>query len=222
MKISTMVIAAFACAITASIPISLQGPMKVSATVPTPPLGKTGALPSEGTCAQCHSGAATTGTPFLTVVPPITEYAPGNTYTIGVGVEDFGMVRWGFEATVLKDSDNTTAGSITTFVDPHVVALPSGGRIYVCHTTNGITSPNDPTDGTWWGTQDGPVAWGFTWTAPAQGAGPVTFYATMVAANGDDDANSADNTYVTTMTLTEGAPVAVTHTTWGNIKNIYK
>jgi hypothetical protein len=111
--------------------------------------------------------------------------------------------------TVLKDSDHTMAGSISGAIDSHTDVQSSGGITYIRHTTNGVSSPStppDPTDGTWWGEPDGPVAWIFQWTAPAQGAGSVTFYGSTVAANGDGGADGSDNAYTPTMTLTEGSP----------------
>jgi len=155
----------------------------------------------------------------------VTEYVPGNTYSMGIGIEDpgTGKVRWGFEATVLKNSDNTMAGSISGAIDPHTTVQSFGGITYIMHTTNGISSPStppNPADGTWWGEADGPVAWIFQWTAPPQGAGTVTFYAGTVAADGDGT-SSGDNAYTPTLTLTEGAPSPVTNTTWGKIKKQY-
>jgi hypothetical protein len=153
----------------------------------------------------------------------MTEYVPGITYAIGVGISDPGKTRWGFEATVLKDSDNTMAGSISGAIDSRTSVQSSGGITYIMHTTNGVTSPStppDPADGTWWGEQDGPAVWAFLWTAPPQGTGSVTFYAATVAADGDNG-DGGDNTYTPTLTLTEGAPTPVSTTTWGKIKKRY-
>jgi hypothetical protein len=190
----------------------------------SPPAARTGA-PTEASCAGCHSGNSGNEIFEILPVPPVTEYVPGNTYIISVGIDDPNMVRWGFEATALKDSDNSMAGTFGTLVDAHVTTKSSGGRTYVCQTTNGVVSASDPPDdqdGTWWSTvANGPVAWAFQWTAPPQGTGSVTFYASGVAANGDSDPGG-DNGYVAHLTLTEGAPTAATHTTWGQIKQRYR
>ena len=190
----------------------------------SPPAAKTGA-PTEANCASCHSGNSGNQIFEILAVPPVTEYVPGNTYIISVGIDDPGMVRWGFEATVLKDSDNSLTGTFATLIDSHVTTKSSGARTYVCHTTNGVTSASDPPDdqdGTWWSTvPNGPVAWAFQWTAPPQGTGSVTFYASGVAANGDND-TVGDNGYVAQMTLTEGSSTAATSTTWGKIKQHYR
>lgn len=209
-----------------SVAILAGGPRLRSAlaNVPTPPAATTGA-PTESNCGGCHIGNSGNQLFEITIIPPATSYTPGNTYNIAVGIDDAGMVRWGFEATVLKNSDDTMAGTFSTIIDPHVTTKTSGGRTYVCHTTNGVTSPSDPPDaqdGTWWSTvPNGPAAWAFQWTAPAQGTGPVTIYASGVAADGDGDP-SGDNGYVAQLTLNEGVPTAVESTTWGKIKNLYR
>ena len=209
-----------AALVLSAVALTLDIPRDASANVPTPPAAYTGGA-GEPHCGSCHAGSSGNQTVTITVVPPVTEYVPGNTYNIGLGLSDPGMIRWGFEATALKDSDNSMAGTFGTLVDPHVTTLSSGGRTYACHTTNGAVAPGNPTDGTWWGTADGPVAWLFTWTAPAQGAGDVTFYAAMVSADGNSS-DTGDNTYTVNMTLTEGAPTPVSSTTWGKIKKHYK
>jgi hypothetical protein len=195
------------------------------ASLPTPPVATTGA-PGESNCGSCHSGNSGNQVFEIATLPLVTEYVPGNSYYITVGIDDAGMVRWGFEATVLKDSDNTMAGTFSTLVDAHVTTKSSGGITYACHTTNGVTSPSDPpdvADGTWWSTvANGPVAWVFQWTAPPQGTGAITIYASGVAANGDGDL-TGDNGYVAQLTLTEGTTTAVrSTTTWGEIKQRYR
>jgi hypothetical protein len=222
MRLVTLVVAVLLSAV--AILFGVPSLRSAFAELPTPPAAKTGA-PSESACNSCHSGNSGSQIFEIVTVPPVTEYVPGNTYNIGVGLDDAGMVRWGFEATVLKDSDNSMAGTFSTLIDPHVTTKASGGRTYVCHTTNGVTSasdPPDPQDGTWWSTvPNGPVAWAFQWTAPPQGTGTVTIYASGVAADGDGDA-TGDNGYVAQLTLTEGAATATTETTWGEIKHRYR
>lgn len=222
MRLATLVTVVSVLAVT----VLAGGPRLRSALaeVPTPPAARTGA-PSESDCSSCHSGNSGSQVFEITVLPPVTSYIPGNTYNIAIGIDDAGMVRWGFEATALKDSDDTMAGTFSTIIDPHVTTKASGGRTYACHTTNGVTSPSDPPavqDGTWWSTvPNGPAAWAFQWTAPAQGAGSVTIYASGVAANGDGG-DAGDNGYVAQLTLTEAPPTSVTTTTWGKIKSLYR
>ncbi len=189
-----------------------------------PPAARTGA-PTEGTCASCHLSAPTsTGVGFFAVpTTGITEYTPGQTDSVGIVFNAPG-VRWGFEVTVLKNSDNTMAGTINTFSDPpfsDIMATQTGaGRTYISHTSNGSTGPFEPNDGTWWGLGGG--GWGFEWTAPPAGTGPVTFYLAGVAANGDQDDTAADTTYLFTLTLQEAGTTDVEPLTWGQIKKRYR
>lgn len=223
MKVSTVAFLVVLTVILGAVVFLPSNPKAALSTLPTPPLGRTGAPPGSS-CASCHSGNSGNEITEITALPPMTEYTPGTTYSMGIGIEDPGKVRWGFEATVLKNSDNTMAGTISGAIDPHTVVASSAGITYIMHTTNGINSPSDPpdpADGTWWGAQDGPVAWIFQWTAPPQGTGTVTFYAATVAADGDGG-DSNDNTYTRTLTLTESGTTPVTTTTWGKIKKQYR
>lgn len=180
-----------------------------------PPVGKTGA-PSEGTCADCHgSGNGTgnnTGGGLMVILPALGTYSPGQTYPIAVALDGPGATRYGFELTAL-DASNNMAGTFTNVTDS--TGTQSGnGRIYV----NQVTTHGD---GTYAG-QSGGGGWVFTWTAPAPGAGTVTFYAAGVAANNDNSADSGDQTYTATMTSAEGSGTPVQRTTWGAIKNRYR
>lgn len=224
MKLVTIVVAVFLCVVV--ILASVPTPRNAFATVPTPPAQRTGA-PGESNCTSCHGGGSGNEIFQLTTLPAlITEYIPGQTYNFGLGLIDPGMVRFGFEVTALRDSDNSPAGTFDTFIDSRVTTVSGGGRTYVCHTTNGVTSPSDPPDpqdGTWWSAtpSSDPAVWAFQWTAPAAGTGDVTFYASGVSANGNND-DSGDFGYFGSMTLTEGVPSAVVPMTWGKIKERYR
>ena len=222
MKVTTFVFLAVFAVILGAVIFLPSNPKAAQSTVPTPPLARTGAPPTGNSCVACHSGNSGDEITQINVLPPTAEYVPGNTYSIGIGIEDPGKVRWGFEATVLKDSDDTMAGSLSAAIDAHTTVQSSGGISYIMHTTNGAIAPGNPLDGTWWGTADGPVAWIFLWTAPPQGTGSVTFYAATVAADGDGGAGAGDNTYTPSLSLTEAVPTPVTSTTWGKIKKRYK
>ncbi len=187
-------------------------PREAGAFSAGPPAGKTGA-PGEGTCVDCHLGHTVNpdaiGSVTITGAP--VPYMPGQTYPLTVTVQRTGQSRWGFELTALK-GDNTAAGTLanTTLVT-RIVSL--SGRSYVEQTTvNGV-------DGTFAFQQSG--VWTFNWTAPAAGAGTVTFYAAGNAANGDF-ANSGDLIYTTNVSSMEGTPTDVSATTWGRIKQIYR
>ncbi|MGH7681262.1 MAG: choice-of-anchor V domain-containing protein [Candidatus Eiseniibacteriota bacterium] len=194
----------------------------VMANANTPPAGHTGA-PSEGTCAGagCHVG--TGGTGGLVAAPATTafQYQPGATDTIVVGLANLGSLRFGFEATALLNN-GSMAGSFANLPDMNTLIQSSGGKSYISHTSNGATAPLDLADGTYWSPFPiGAGGWLFEWTAPPPGSGPVTFYVTGVAANGDELASASDTSYVYSVMLTEQG-TAVTPTTWGKIKQIYR
>jgi len=225
MRVLTMVVLAVSLIL---LGVTIQASMKSNSAVADsllPPARRTGAPGDAGTCITCHLGTA--GTPdggiFIGLSTGATEYVPGQTDTVGVVIGDFGQSRFGFELTVLKNSDNTTAGTLGNFSDPTVYTSiqSAAGRTYISHTSNGAVYPFDPTDGTFWGVPTG-IGWGFVWTAPPQGTGPVTFYVAGVAADGDADANSADYTYTNVLTLQEAGTTDIEPLTWGEIKKRYR
>jgi hypothetical protein len=152
-------------------------------------------------------------------------YVPGVTETLGVLLLDPSptLNRWGFEAAILSNSDNSSAGAITptSFHPEHVGTAVFSGRTYLSQRSNGASAPMDSTDGTRWG-HTGGTAWHFLWTGPPQGTGGVTMYISAVAANGDGAASSDDNTYTINQYIPEMAPTPVTTTTWGKIKKQYR
>jgi len=191
-------------------------PRPVAASSTQPPPAHTGAPPSEGTCHDCHGDNTLNdgnGSVVITGLAGLTEYVPGQTYTVGAVVQHSGQSRWGFEMTVLKDSDNLMAGSFAD-LSPLTAVQSSGGKSYIGHST---ITPG--TDGTLTGFPVG--TWAFNWTAPAAGAGSITFYVAGNAAN-NSGTNQGDFIYTNSLTLNEGASTAVEATTWGKIKLLYR
>ena len=179
-----------------------------------PSLRKTGGPTSNGTCANCHGTGDNIGDGSFSITAP-SSYVPGQVYPITVTLQDPGQSRWGFEATVIKNSDNSMGGTIassTTLTGTGV----SSGITYIGQTTG------TGGDGTFAGTANGPVNWSFNWTAPAAGSGTVTFYVAGNAANNSGTPDDGDYTYTTTKTVTEEIPTAVLETTWGMIKSKYR
>ena len=180
-----------------------------------PPARRTGA-PGENTCATCHNGGLNDGVGTLSIVGAPEYYTPGTAYTISVTLARAGAMQWGFELTSLKTSDGSAAGSLVS-TTPFTYIQTSSGKLYVSHTTLNASS-----DGTFYGTLDGPVTWTFEWTAPTAGGGEVRFYAVGVAANGSGDADEGDFVYTASTPSAEEPPAAVEHTTWGKIKVRYR
>lgn len=183
-----------------------------------PPAAKTNA-PGEGLCTECHTGGLNLAGGSLAIQNAPAQYVAGARYSITVQLKRTGQTRWGFELTALRDSSGLkvqagTFANTTNFTAIQSTAVAGKQRLYISHYL-GLA------DGTYFGTADGPVTWTFDWTAPAQGAGAVTFYAAGNAANGNGTNGAGDVIYTATATSTEAAATAVTATTWGRIKRSY-
>jgi hypothetical protein len=158
-----------------------------------PNAGHTGA-PGEFTCARagCHAGtaSATTGIVFNTVAPLnalASSYNPGQLYNITININSLptpasSQVKDGFQITVLDSNDNM-AGTLDLAPNPTTTSLTTAfNRQYVGHKTAGSVN-----------------AWNFRWTAPAAGAGPVTFY---VAANRSNNLGNSAGDFIYTQSFT--------------------
>ncbi len=143
-------------------------PLAAAAYSSGPPNELTGA-PGEGTCINCHSSFPLNSGDGTFGIEGPAEYQAGATYAITVTLEDPGQSRWGFELSPLADGSLTEDDSGDTQVDQ------AGDVDYAKHTSQGTFN----------GTQDGPVSWSFDWTAPADPPEEVTFYAAGNAANGN-------------------------------------
>ncbi len=160
--------------------------------------GNTGAF-GETTCGQCHS-ASTYGTVALSIeifeagtTQPVEEYVPSTTYDMRVTVSHTtgSPVGFGFQLTCLTEGENLPLAGFTNLA-PNVkqatlTSGPQAGRTYVEH--NGVTS--------------NPV-FEFSWTAPEADFGPVRFFASGNAVNGNNG-SSGDTAGATSLTLNEAA-----------------
>jgi hypothetical protein len=122
----------------------------------------------------------------VSIDPP--TYRPGSLHQVTVAIAHGGQQRWGFELQAL-DAALARAGSFAAGPGSAVTDDAFFGRQYV-HHLNPCTVPPEATcldpvppqcaepaipDGT---------SWTFSWTAPAQDVGTVTFHAVGNAANG--------------------------------------
>lgn len=139
------------------------------------PGGRTGS-PGDGgnNCTQCHSDFAPINEEDWIVSDLIgTGYTPGDTYTVFVFGTDSESSKFGFEAT----SENASGDKVGTFT-PGVL-----GMTQLCNDNNSITHTligNNPI-------ADTGTLWFFTWTAPAESVGNITFYAAINTADGNGD-----------------------------------
>lgn len=146
--------------------------------------GLTGA-PGEDLCTICHGGGPDDGRVEILGVP--ATYSLGSTYNLTVQLSDPGQQRWGFEITAVDEGgDGAGAFSITDGVHTQLSDNSEPNRDYVKHKSAG----------TYNGTPDGPVTWQFKWDAPNSNVGQITFYASGLAANGNNS-TGGDNTYAT-------------------------
>ena len=158
--------------VTAAIPISLilisngAGPQLRASGSP---------ISSAKTCAQngCHAGTVNSGGGNLGI-SGLTDYTPGEKYTISVNVNDESGSKFGFQAIAL-DSDNKPIGTIAATTGTEIQTI--SGDDYVQHSAAAATG-----------------AFSFEWTAPATDVGEITFYAAGNAADGNGMSDK-DNIY---------------------------
>ena len=137
------------------------------------PGGRTGS-PGDGgaNCTQCHSDFSPISEEDWILSEIIgTGYSPGETYNIFVIGVDPEANKFGFEAT----AENSSGDKVGTFT-PGLLGMTqlANNNSAVTHTLLGNTPLADT--GTFWM---------FTWTAPAESIGDITFYAAINAANGN-------------------------------------
>ena len=145
------------------------------------PVNKKTGAPGEGICAQsdCHETyELNSGPGQLTILGVPTVYEPGKLYPLTVELQQKGQSRWGFQVTIIND-EQVKSGEIVKY-DEELVQLDEDDvdgkeRYYLNHTR----------DGTYRGTDDGPVKWMFTWRAPEEPEGKVAFYVAGNAGNGN-------------------------------------
>lgn len=160
-----------------------------------PPDGYTGSPFGFGDCTFCHSDYNVNsgpGTATLTTTIPACGYVPLTTYSITVTVSHNGLNEFQFQLT----SESST-GAYRGTLNPNAVTQFYGGK-YISGTGASLSNPNTN-------------SWTFTWTAPATGLGPVTFYAAFNAVNGDIDV-TGDYVYTRTLTVPEAGPYSASIT----------
>lgn len=152
------------------------------------PGGKTGSPgDANSTCTYCHSGnTANSIEGIISSNIPDTGYSPGIVYEISLSVSDENAIVYGFEMTA-EDEQNKKQGVFSTGQSVNTKVTDN----YITH--NGVIDNDSNT-----------INITFNWTAPAQAAGPITFYAAINAANNDGMA-TGDQIFITSHTV-EGPP----------------
>jgi uncharacterized protein (TIGR03437 family) len=155
-----------------------------------PPLGS---FPAETTCVACHTSfPQNSGPGTLTITGLPGTYMPGQEIMVTVTVTQPDRVRYGFEVTALDDQGKKAGDLVVT--DANRMRIVDGaanfqGRQYIEHILAG-TAPVAANQG----------SWTFTWRAPGESVGRVTFYVSGNAANGSNT-NQGDFIYNTSQSV---------------------
>lgn len=175
----------------------------------TPPLGRT-AAPGEPSvaCAQsgCHTGNLNAGSANLAInfSGSDNSYQAGQTYNMSVTINSTGT-RFGFEMTALNAAGQSVGnftGSASNQTQASVGTTgPAAGRQYIHH----LGAANHGTSNTYT----------FTWTAPSDNQGDITFYASGNAANGNNGA-SGDKVYTNSRTISFNTGIGIEGPTGAN------
>ena len=171
---------------------------------------RTGSPLSSATCNECHNNSGTFSPSVAISLTDgsgnaVTEYTPGQSYNLKYTVSAQGASNFGFQGVAL-DGSNAGAGSLGTPTSADTRVIGIGGIDYAEQS----------------GTASGSGSFDFEipWTAPASGAGDVTFYGIGLAANGSgtagDDVSASEN-----MTITEASGASIAHHSFRNSIELY-
>jgi hypothetical protein len=162
-------------------------------THPTPPADCTGSPSDASVCTDCHADVLNSG-PGVAIITsniPSCGYVPSTTYSITVSITEAPKVRFEFELSPQKASTGAYLGTLIAGSGTSLLG------------TKDITGNTDVA---------GSASWTFTWTAPATGLGPVTFYGAFNASDGDGDDQNGDHIYTKSLTVPEAGPYSATIT----------
>lgn len=172
--------------------LALLGTVSVFAISSGAPEEHSGA-PGEQNCTACHLGRVNSGTGKVTIeAVNAATYAIGQKMRIRVTIEDPNAMRWGFESTARAESNTSVSVGTIAPSDGNTQVSSIGNRQWVTHTS----------DGTRRGTRS-PVTFEFDWTAPESDIGPIVFYVSANAANGNLQ-NTGDSIYTSNVRLLAG------------------
>lgn len=148
---------------------------------------RTGSPISSGNCNTCHAGgsfAPVVAAQLLKDGNAVTQYVPGGAYTLRVTVSATGTPNsYGFQAVALRGADHLNAGAWDS--------PPAGFRVSTINNRQYAEHSSTRTSN----------IMEIKWLAPATGAGPVRFYASGNAVNGNGS-SSGDAAASLAMALT--------------------
>lgn len=159
-----------------------------------PPNGVSG-RPGEGTCLNCHSGSSGSPDSSQLLGFPLSGYDPDSLHRLTLTVSYAGQRRWGFLLTVV-DAANSPCGQLAVLDSTNTqYSSGVGGFGYLKQTSAG-SFPG----------RAGSASWQLGWRAPARGAGPVTFYWCVNAAN-NNGGSSGDTIIRDSLTVAEATGI---------------
>lgn len=165
--------------------------------------GKAGATgsPGENTCSQsgCHTGFANNSMGGLVTIShdiPESGYVLGEQYNLSVTVSEEGITLFGFGFEALT-TEGENAGDLAPGDGSQIknATVLGVNRRNIVHIQNGGASTSSHT-------------FDFTWTAPLQNEGPVTFYAAGNAANANGG-KTGDHIYNTSLVVESDGSVGI-------------
>jgi hypothetical protein len=166
-----------------------------------PTASHTGA-PGESSCTACHTQyPLNSGSGNVTISGLPANYLPNQAIPLTVTVSQADGVLYGFQLTAI-DGEGKRVGTYTLpATTPQQLQRVNGlvnnlQRTYIEHTIDGITP-----------TQFGSKSWTFTWNAPEQRVGKISFYAAGNAADSNGD-TSGDYIYTSSKATLSGTAVA--------------
>ncbi len=169
---------------------------------------RTGAAGSTANCSTggCHAASSTATTAFIeiaeaatpTVVVSSGKYTPGTAYIVTIrGISTPSRPKFGFQVGVTK-SDNSNAGTLSAIPSSGTMVHAAGTINVVEHSMALNASPSA-----------GSYSAKFNWTAPAKGAGTVTFYGIINAVDGTGSTSGDLPSNGSTGVFTEGTPASI-------------
>jgi hypothetical protein len=173
--------------------------VSASATGPTP--SHTGA-PGEANCTACHGDFPVNSGPGNLIISGLpANYRPNQQIPVTVTINEQNAVTFGFQLTAL-DSLGRKVGTFTLPAQtPPELQIVQGlvngePRDYVEHTVNGVIPTEFDTK-----------SWSFTFTAPPERVGKISFYAAGNAAN-SDGVPSGDHIYTISAATLSGTAIS--------------
>ena len=158
--------------------------------------------PNEGNCTACHTTyALNSGAGNISISGVPVNYKPNQQIPVTVTVSQSDAIIYGFELTAIdslgrKVGTYTLPAQSTPKLQLKTGFVNGNQRQYVEHTVDGVVPA-----------QFGSNSWTFTWNAPAQTAGKVSFFAAGNAAN-SDGRTSGDYIYTTNAAALAGTAIA--------------